>query len=227
MSRAMWELFQFPLCPFSRKVRLLLGEKGIGYDLVRESPWERRDEFLDINPAGRTPVMVDKEQGTTLVDSRAICEYFEETVEAARMITGTATARAEIRRLVAWFDENFFTDVTLPLMHERMLKRLVHRASPDGTALREAMKAADAHLDYIDYLLDHRRWIGGATLSLADLAAAAQISVADYLGGFNWSSHAQAKAWYSGLKSRPSFRPLLSERMEVISPPAHYDKVDF
>lgn len=223
----MWQLFQFPLCPFSRKVRLLLGEKGIGYDLVRESPWERRDEFLDMNPAGRTPVMADTQAGTVLIDSQAICEYFEETVESARMITGGAQSRAEIRRLVAWFDEQFFGDVTGPLMHERMTKRLVERAAPDGTALREAMKHADAHLDYIDYLLDHRRWIGGATLSLADLAAAAQISVADYLGGFNWSSHKQARDWYAGLKSRPSFRPLLSERMEVIAPPAHYDKVDF
>jgi glutathione S-transferase len=223
----MWQLYQFPICPFSRKVRLLMSEKGIAYELWRENPWDGREEFYVMNAAGRTPVLREPERDITLCDSRAICEYFEETVEAARMITGPATARAEIRRLVAWFDESFFADVTLPLMHERMFKRLIHRASPDGTALREAMKAADGHLDYIDYLLDHRRWIGGATLSLADLAAAAQISVADYLGGFNWSSHAQAKAWYAGLKSRPSFRPLLSERMEVISPPAHYDKVDF
>ena len=227
MSRFMWQLFQFPLCPFSRKVRLLLGEKGVGYDLVRESPWEQRDEFLDLNPAGKTPVMTEAGQGVTLIDSRAICEYFEETVETAHMITGTAQSRAEIRRLVAWFDENFYAEVTGPLMHERMYKRLVHRAAPDGTALRAAMKSADAHLDYIDYLLDHRRWVGGASLSLADFAAAAQISVADYLGGCNWSSHKQTRDWYAGLKSRPSFRPLLSERMEIISPPAHYDKVDF
>ena len=223
----MWQLFQFPLCPFSRKVRLVMGEKGIGYELVRESPWERRDEFVDINPAGKTPVLIDSEKGLTLIDSQAICEYFEETVEAARMITGTAQGRAEIRRLVSFFDEVFHADVVAPLMRERMFKRLVHREAPAGTALREAMKAADAHLDYVDFLLDHRRWLGGATLSLADLAAAAQISVADYLGGCNWSSHAQARDWYAGLKSRPSFRPLLSERMEVISPPAHYDKVDF
>ena len=77
----MWQLHQFPLCPFSRKVRLLLGEKGVGYELIRESPWMRRDEFLHLNPAGQTPVMVEPEQGRTLIDSQAICEYFEETVE--------------------------------------------------------------------------------------------------------------------------------------------------
>lgn len=223
----MWRLFTFPLCPFSRKVRLLLGEKGIGYDIERESPWERRDEFLDMNPAGQTPVMTGAQLAMPLIDSQAICEYFEEITDTARMITGTAEARAEIRRLAAYFDQHFYGDVVAPLMHERMTKRLIYRESPDGAVLREAMKRCDAHLDYVDYLLDHRRWVGGATLSLADLACAAHLSVADYLGGCNWSSHQQTRDWYAGLKSRPSFRPLLSERMEVISPPAHYDKVDF
>jgi glutathione S-transferase len=223
----MWQLYQFPLCPFSRKVRLLLGEKGVGYDLVRESPWERRDEFLDMNPAGRTPVMVDVDKGTALIDSWAICEYFEETVSKAPMINGTSVNRAEIRRLCAWFDQQFYGDVVEPLMFERMKKRLIERTSPDARILREAMKLAVNHLDYIDYLLDHRNWLAGATMSLADLTAAAHISVADYLGGIDWRGHPQTERWYSGLKSRPSFRPLLSERMEVITPPPHYDKVDF
>ncbi len=223
----MWQLFQFPLCPFSRKVRLLLGEKGVGYELVRESPWERRDEFLDLNPAGRTPVMVEADKSQVLIDSWAICEYFEETVSKAPTINGTADNRAEIRRLVAWFDTQFFGDVVDPLMHERMKKRLVDRASPDAKVLREAMKRALNHLDYTDYLLDHRNWLAGPVLSLADLTAAAHISVADYLGGIEWRGHPQTERWYSALKSRPSFRPLLSERMEVIAPPPHYDKVDF
>ena len=222
----MWQLYAFPLCPFSRKVRLLLGEKSLGYELKRENPWDRRDEFLDLNPAGQTPVMVEPATGVLLIDSVAICEYFEETVQKAAMINGTAANRAEIRRLVAWFDTQLFADVTRPLMFERMEKRLVHRLAPDASALREAMKRAIAHLDYVDYLLDHRAWVGGATLSLADLAAAAHISVADYLGGIDWKGHEQTRRWYAGLKSRPSFRPLLAERMEIISPPKHYDQLD-
>lgn len=222
----MWQLYQFPLCPFSRKVRLLMSEKGIGYELWRENPWEAREEFMNMSPAGRTPVVHNAERGITLADSRAICEYFEETVDKAPMINGTAANRAEIRRLVALFDENFFGDVTGPLLHERMKKRLVYRQSPDSKALRLAMKLADDHLDYIDYLIDNRPWLAGATMSLADLAAAAQISVADYLGGLDWSGHEQARGWYSVFKSRPSFRPLLSERMEVIQPPSHYADVN-
>jgi glutathione S-transferase len=223
----MWQLYQFPLCPFSRKVRLLLSEKGVGYELWRENPWEGRDEFRNMNAAGCTPVLHLAERNLTLVDSRAICEYFEETVDKNPMINGTAANRAEIRRLVALFDENFFDDVTAPLLNERMKKRIVLRQSPDSTALRRAMKLAHEHLDYIDYLLDNRPWLAGATISLADLAAAAQISVADYLGGLDWSNHEQAKGWYGVFKSRPSFRPLLAERMEVIQPPSHYADVNW
>jgi glutathione S-transferase len=199
----MWQLYQFPLCPFSRKVRLLLGEKGVGYELVRESPWARRDEFLDMNPAGQTPVMADSAAGITLIDSGAICEYFEETIEKAPMIAGTAANRAEIRRLVAWFDEKLYGQVVAPLMYERMEKRIVHRTSPDARMLREAMKAADGHLDYIDYLLDHRRWIAGAVLSLADLAMSRPAP------GMPASSHGPA----SGLCSRSGWR--LSGRRNI------------
>ena len=223
----MWQLYQFPLCPFSRKVRLALAEKGIAHELKRVSPWAQDDDFADLNPAGETPVLVEEAKGIVLIDSGAICEYFEETVERAPMVPGTALNRAEVRRLVAWFDGRLHREVVAPLMEERMRKRLVSRAPPDTGTLRRAMTAANGHLDYIDYLLDHRRWLAGPALTLADLAAAAQLSVADYLGGVDWRGHKQTADWYAVMKSRPSFRPLLAERMEVILPPAHYDKVDF
>jgi glutathione S-transferase len=222
----MWQVYQFPLCPFSRKVRLVMSEKGIGFELWRENPWEGRDEFLAMNPAGRTPVAHDPTRGITLADSRAICEYLEETGERSPLIIGTAASRAEIRRLVALFDENFYADVTAPLLMEKMKKRIVLRQAPDSRVLREAMRLAHEHLYYIDYLVDHRPWLAGPTMSLADLAAAAQISVADYLGGLDWTGHDQARAWYSVFKSRPAFRPLLAERMEVIQPPPHYADVN-
>ncbi|MEM7666042.1 MAG: glutathione S-transferase family protein [Pseudomonadota bacterium] len=222
----MWQLYQFPLCPFSRKIRLLMGEKNIAYDLVREDPWAASDMFFNLNPAGRTPVLVNEDKGVVIADSRAIGEYFEETVDRSPMINGTATGRAEIRRLTALFDENFYADVTAPLLSERMKKRIVLRQPPDSKALREAMKMAHGHLDYMDWLIDNRPWLAGSTMSMADLAAAAQISVADYLGGIDWTGHEQTRGWYAVFKSRPSFRPLLTERMDVIKPPAHYALVD-
>lgn len=222
----MWQLYQFPLCPFSRKLRLLMGEKNIAYELVREDPWAASEQFGNLNAAGTTPVVVNERKGIVLADSRAIAEYFEETVEKSPMINGTSAGRAEIRRLVALFDECFYRDVTAPLLLERMKKRIVYRQPPDSRALREAMRMAHGHLDYMDWLIDNRPWLAGATMSMADLAAAAQISVADYLGGIDWNGHEQTRGWYAVFKSRPSFRPLLLERMESIKPPDHYGQVD-
>ncbi|BDW81385.1 glutathione S-transferase [Erythrobacter sp. Dej080120_24] len=222
----MWQLYQFPLCPFSRKIRLLMGEKNVAYELVREDPWAASDHFHNLNAAGTTPVLVNQEKGIVLADSRAIAEYLEETVDKSPMINGTATGRAEIRRLVALFDENFYADVTAPLLLERMKKRIVYKQPPDSRALRNAMRMAHGHLDYMDWLIDNRPWLAGSTMSMADLAAAAQISVADYLGGIDWTGHEQTRGWYAVFKSRPSFRPLLSERMDAIKPPDHYAQVD-
>ena len=219
-------LFHLWLHPFSRKVRIVLAEKKLDFELTIEKVWERRTEFLALNPAGDVPVLVEPD-GTVIANSQVICEYLEETNEKTPLISGSAAYRAEIRRLVAWFDQQFYGDVTAPLLHERMKKRIVNRQPPDSSVLREAMRLANGHLDYIDYLIDHRAWMAGATMSLADMAAAAQISVADYLGGIDWSGHEQAKAWYSMFKSRPSFRPLLSERMEGVTPPPYYELVDF
>lgn len=222
----MWTLYQFPLCPFSRKIRLLMGEKNIAYQPVREDPWNASEMFYNLNPAGRTPVIEDKERKIAIADSRAIGEYLEETVDRLPMISGTATGRAEIRRLTALFDENFFHDVTEPLLNERMKKRLILKQPPDSRVLSEAMRMAHGHLDYIDWLIDNRPWLAGSTMSMADLAAAAQISVADYLGGIDWTDHEQTRGWYAVFKSRPSFQPLLTERMDGIRPPEHYSKID-
>ena len=222
----MWTIHQFPLCPFSRKVRILLREKGVPFALQRLDPWKAADDFFDMNHAGRVPVVEETEKGIVLSDSTAICEYFEETVDKAPMINGSALNRAEIRRLVALFEENLFGDVTMPLLHERMQKRLVLRQPPDSRIIREAMKLAHAHLDYLDWLLDHRAWLAGPQMSLADITAAAQLSVADYLGGIDWKGHDQTRHWYSVMKSHPSSRPLLSEKMEGLPPPPHYALVD-
>lgn len=222
----MWQLFYFPLCPFSRKVRLVLSEKGVGYELQRDYPWAPSDRFAELYPDARTPLLRLEERKLTLIDSQAMCEYFEETLDKSPLILGNAVQRAEIRRLTALFDQDFYADVTRPLMHEKMKKRLVLRQPPDSGALRNAMRLAHEHLFYIDWLVGTRRWLGGAQLSLADFTAAAQISVADYLGGIDWAGHEEAQGWYRVMKSRPSFRPLLAEKMEGIPAPSHYADVN-
>lgn len=221
----MWRLHQFPLCPFSRKVRLAVAEKAGSVELVAEAPWDKADAWLALSPTGQTPVLV--EDGHPVPDSVAICEYVDEVLDGPSLIGTDATARAEARRLVAWFDQRFFTDVGVALLQERFVKRVVRREPPDGQALRRASKATESHLDYMQWLLDTRRWLAGERLGIADLAAAAHLSVADYLNGIDWSGHDTVKTWYSAVKSRPAMRPLLAERVEGLFPPSHYDKLDW
>jgi glutathione S-transferase len=202
-----------------------MAEKGFTAELVQVYPWERGETLSSLNPAIQTPVLENGAQ--TLCDSNAIIEWLDETIERPPLVGAGASERAEARRLGHWFAQRFYSEVTAPLLAERMYKRLVSREMPDGIAIRNANRAAELHLQYVDDLLDENRWLAGPTFGLADLHAAAQISVADYLGGIDWRGHGQAKTWYSALKSRPSFRALLADRMEGIRPPPDYDKLDF
>jgi glutathione S-transferase len=221
----MWRLHQFTLCPFSRKVRLALGEKGGVVELVTAQPWEREEAFAAISPTGQTPAL--EVDGALIGDSVAIAEYVDEALDGPSLIGDSLASRAETRRLIAWFDQRFYTEVGVHLLRERMIKRVIRREPPEGQALRRAARAVEGHLDYLDWLLDTRRWLAGERLGMADLAAAAHLSVADYLSGIDWSGHASVKAWYSAMKSRPTMRRLLAERTEGLFPPAHYDKLDF
>ena len=219
-------LLHLPLDPFSRKIRIVLGEKKITASLAVEPIWERRHEFLSINPAGTVPVFIE-DDGTTISTSQAIAEYLEETSKEPALIFGTALQRAEIRRLCNWFDVKFNTEVTEYLLGEKIMKRFLGLGEPSSETIRAGYANIDTHLGYIEYLAEQRTWLAGENFSLADIAAASHISCIDYLGDIAWEDYQQAKQWYARIKSRPSFRPLLQDLIPGTQPPAHYKNLDF
>jgi glutathione S-transferase len=219
-------LYQLPLSPFSRKVRLVLAEKRIPFDMRVERVWERREEFLTMNPACTVPVLQDA-NGLVLADSWAICEYLDEAYPDTPLLGRTLAERAEVRRLVAWFDQKFHAEVTRNLLHEKQMKRQLGQGNPDAAAIRAGYANLKPHMDYIGWLAETRAWLAGPSLSLADLAAAAHLSALDYIGDVDWTLSDAVKDWYARIKSRPSFRPLLGERVSGLAPPAHYDDLDF
>ncbi len=219
-------LYNFPLSPFCRKVRLVAAEKGIGVSLELEEPWRRREEFLSMNPAAQVPVWVE-DDGTTISESSAICEFLEESYPGPNLLGETPADRAETRRLAAWFDGKFYREVTEYLFVERMLKRIRRVGEPNSAAIRAGRQNIKHHLDYIAWLVDRRNWLAGDLLSIADLAAAAQLSTLDYLGEVPWDYAESATIWYQRLKSRPGFRPLLADSVPGFPPPPHYADLDF
>ena len=222
----MLALHHFWLCPFSRKVRVVLGEKDVPFNLVFEKYWERPEAFLALNPAGQVPVLVD-DDGIALADSNAICEYLDERYPDRPLIGFDARARAETRRLVAWFDGKFFEEVTRNVVDEKVLKRFMRMGHPDSGAIRAGQHNLGYHLDYIGWLTERRNWLAGDDFGLADVAAAAHLSCVDYLGDVPWSGHEAAKDWYARVKSRPSFRTLLADHIPGLAPPKHYADLDF
>ncbi len=219
-------LYHFWLSPLSRKLRVVLHEKSLDCTLKVEKWWERRAEFLALNPTGEVPVLIEPD-GTVLADAAAITEFLDETYREKLLLGLNPMDRAETRRLVGWFDGKMNREVTEPILFERLMKRLLGTGEPDSTALRAAKANLTTHLDYITYLAERRRWLAGDHFSVADISAAAHLSTLDYLGDVPWDEHEPAKDWYARIKSRPSFRPLLADHLPGTPPPKHYADLDF
>jgi glutathione S-transferase len=230
----MFTLFHHPFCPHSRFVRLVLGELSLEVRLVEERTWERREAFLALNPAGTTPVLIAEGQ-PAIPDAGVIAEYIDEThgAEAAerRLLPSTTGERIEVRRLMAWFNGKFFEEASHPLVTERIYKRFMNENEGGGAPSADVIRAAKAnvryHLAYIGWLARTRNYLAGDRLTYADLAAAAHLSAIDYLGDVPWIEDDAAKAWYARVKSRPSFRPLLSEWLAGVPASQTYVDLDF
>ncbi len=230
-------LTQYRLCPRSRSIRLALAEYRVEIALLDENPWEWRQGFLAKNPAGEMPVL-EFENGLTLCGAYSISEYLAEdpTLGASGgapsppiLFPGGREDRAEARRLVDWYHGKFDREVTRELLVEKVYNSMRPSGpiAPDPGVLRAVRANLKYHLSYTGYLADTRRWLSGDDLSLADFAAAAHISTVDYLGEMPWQDYPPVKTWYQRMKSRPSFRALLGDRVPGTAPPLAYSDLDF
>lgn len=230
----MYTVYHHPLDAGSRYVRLLLAEYEEGATFIEEKAWERRPEFLRLNPAGAIPVL-QIEDNECFCGPVVIGEYLDEShgimMRARRLMPENPIARGEVRRLVEWFNNKFELEVNRYIIHERVYKQLMKTdeggGSPDTSVIRIARMNLANHLKYLNSLLSSRDWIAGTDLSAADFAAAAALSVLDYLGEISWEDFPTTKDWYARIKSRPSFRPLLTEKMVALPPVSHYMDLDF
>lgn len=230
----MLTLFHHPLLSGCRFVRLIFGEYGEPISLIEEKPWVRRKEFIRLDPAGTLPLLL-AEGDVPVPGAVTISEYMDETrgpmMRRQRLMSEDPIERAETRRLTDWYLTKLDNDVTRHLVRERVFKLHMPASAgggaPDSAALRAARANIGQHLKYTAWLLAGRDWLAGDRFSHADLAAGAAISILDYMGEIEWQAHPSIRDWYSRVKSRPSFRPLLAERVRGLSPVSHYPDLDF
>ncbi len=217
-------LYHTPLSPFCRKMRICLREKELDFDLVDENIWEGRQPGT--NPINELPILVE-ENGAAISGDYAISEYLEETCPERPLIGKTSAERAEVRRLVDWFDTKFYFEVTHKIVYEKIFKKLLQYGEPNSQAIRLGKRNIIFHLEYIAHLCEQRNWLAGPAMTMADIAAAAQLSALDYVGDVPWEYHPTVCEWYALIKSRPSFRSILSDRVTGFKPPVHYEDPDF
>jgi glutathione S-transferase len=230
----MLTLFHHPMFASCRFVRLAFGEYGEELALIEGQPWTRRKEFLALNPAGGLPILL-AEGDVPIVGASVIAEYLDETrgvlKRDKRLFAEDPIERAEIRRRTDWYLTKTEREVTRHLVRERVLKLVMPTkaagGSPDSGAIRAARANVRQHMKYTNWLAGTRPWLAGGRITYADLAEAASLSVLDYLGEVDWRENHAARDWYTRVKSRPSFRPLLADRVRGLNPVSHYADLDF
>lgn len=221
----MLRLFHVPLSPFCRKVRLVLAEKRLEVELIEERYWEAGTEFLRRNPAGKVPIL--RYDGRMLAESQAICEFLDEVHPEPALMPADPGSRYEVRRLCAWFDDKFHHEVTANLLYERINKKIMGAGYPDSQKIKTGSARIKYHLDYMGWLLEHRRWLAGNAMTLADFTAAAHLSCLDYINDVDWARAPAVKEWYATIKSRPAFRALLADQVPGFTPSRTYADLDF
>lgn len=219
-------IYNFSTCPFSRTLRICLKEKHQNFDLITENVWEHREEFLRINPAGTTPVLV-VDNSLIVRGIKPAIEFIEEVCSEPQLIPGDPEIRAHIRYLFDWFNDKFYSEVTKYILSEKIIRLISTDGSPNSPAIRAAKKNVLYHIDYIDYLLRNNTYLCGERITIADCAAAAQLSVLDLVGDAPWDRSQKVKNWYSLMKSRPSVSTILHDEINGITPPKHYSNPDF
>ena len=213
------------ISPHCRKIRILMAEKKMLFVLKEENPWALSKDIMKINPAGELPIFIY--DGNIIAGNYAITEFLEDTYPQNKMICGSNKDRAEIRRLTDWFDNKFYREVYHYIVGEKIYKRFATHQPPESKKIKVGINNLRFHLEYIDWIVERNNYLVGNNFSLADISAAAQLSVIDYLGDVPWEEYKNAKLWYSKIKSRPSFKEILNDRIKGIYPSKHYTDLDF
>lgn len=218
-------LIHHAVSPYCRKIRIALSEKKMLFVLKDEEPWKLSSDVFKLNPAGELPIFLS--DGNVVAGNYAISEYLEEANKEIRLLPEDIKQRAEVRRLIEWFDDKFYKEVYRNIVFEKVHKRFARGLAPDSKTLKIGLNNLNFHLEYIDWLCERHNYLAGEELSLADITAAAHLSIIDYMGDVPWDSYRNAKIWYSKMKSRPSFKEILKDNIKGVLPAKHYADLDF
>jgi len=225
----MVRLLHHKLDPASRLIRLMGAEYSVQLEFDEISPWKRTPEFLELSPAGILPVIFEDDLPPVVGALAAVAAMEERHApdHVESLIPSDAALRYECWRLLDWVLIKLNDEVTRYVLEEKLGRRERRGETPDVGVLRTAKANLNEHLHYFNWLLASRTWLAGEDMTLADFALAAHFSALDYLGDIDWEPVEETRDWYARMKSRPSFRPLLGDRVVSLPPSRTYADLDF
>lgn len=201
----MIKLYDFPRCPYCRKVKIALLEKEIKYENIpvdlnkkeQKKPW-----FLKLNPNGKVPVLVD---GTKVIyESTVINEYLEEKSDTPPLLSKNKYKRAKVRMLVEYCDNTFHTYV-FSIYKELKLKKSL---KINKKLIEYNKSKLNSELKYLDGLLNGSNYLVGR-FSLADIAFMPRILILEYLEIEINHKLKNVLKWAENLKKRESAKMVL------------------
>ena len=170
----MLKIYGALLSPFVRKVRCVLTEKAIPYELVATNPFDKSADFVRRSPLGRIPALED-EEGRSLADSTVIAEYLEERFPTPPLFPGDPYDRARVR----WFDEyadgGMAPSLTAKVFFQRVISAKLIKGGCDEAIVQKALKELPTFLDYLEHELAGHQFLVAETFTLADISVACQL----------------------------------------------------
>jgi len=207
----MLKIYGALLSPFVRKVRCVLAEKQVAYELVATNPFDKSADFLRRSPLGRIPALED-EEGRPLADSTVIAEYLEERFPTPALFPRDHYDRARVR----WFDEyadgGMAPSLTAKIFFQRVISAKLIKGGCDETVVQSALKDLPTFLAYLEGELAGRQYLVAEIFTLADVSVASQLINLRHAGvEVEASRFPTVAAWFARVAARPSLHALVEQ----------------
>ena len=211
----MIKLYDYLACPYGQKVRIVLAEKALTYDLVtvdlRQNE-HRKPEFLRLNPFGRVPVLVDDD--TTIYDSTIIDEYLEDEYPEPPLLPaiGMSATRSRARSFEDFADTSF-----TPQVGQLIAEVSKPEAERDQNRVQRLHQSVERVLDYLNHELQGNNFLAGE-FSVADVGFAPRLLVLGDIGiDVAMNNRANIDGWLKRMLERASIRNLQGVAAEAVS----------
>jgi glutathione S-transferase len=214
----MRRLIHLSLSPPSRLARLMLGEKRLSFDPATVE-----------DPQGHLPVFIELD-GSRHTGLWAVIDHLEGAYPEQPLVPEDPAQRAEVMRWLDWAMGQMSERATRKVLYEKAAQRFTGapaRGAPDMNVIRQGREALAAALAIIGKAAEQNGNLVARDCYLSDLAVAAHLSALDYFGEVPWMDYPAVAEWYVRMKSRPSFRSLLADRLPGQPPVMHYAELDF